>query len=219
MGRTALTLEFDATTHEYRIAGRRVPSVTEVLENVGLIDYSYIPWPTRQMALERGRLVHEAISLHFADELDEDAAEESGILPYVRAAQSALRVLSIRPPLSYEQRVYHPELDYAGTLDLLANAQHGSAGMIVDWKTTQAEYWVRFQLAAYAAALTASDKANGRSRGHWGGALIRRICVELHPDATFRIFEVPAADWHRDFQAFCAALTIWREKQFPRGLQ
>src|SRR5262245_2178024 len=51
-------LEFDPTTHTYRVDGVRYPSVTQVLERVGIIDYSYIPAPTREMALARGSAVH-----------------------------------------------------------------------------------------------------------------------------------------------------------------
>jgi len=204
-----VALTFAAETHEYRINGRLVPSVTQVLEAVGLIDYSHIPWQTRQMALERGRAVHEAIALDLAGDLDEESAGEIGILGYVRAARAARAALGILVPHAVEERVYHPRLDYAGTLDLRAG------NILVDWKMNSAEYWVRFQLAAYAACLAS---AGNDSAIHWGGALVRRICVELHEDGSYRLLEIPADSWLDDFETFRAALRIWRERTYPRSI-
>jgi hypothetical protein len=202
-------LSFTPETHEYRINGRLVPSVTQILEAVGLIDYSHIPWPTRQMALERGRAVHEAIALDLAGDLDEESADEIGILGYVLAARDARGALGVLVPQAVEERVYHPKLDYAGTLDLR------SGNILVDWKTNHAEYWVRFQLAAYAACLASAGK---ESAIHWGGALVRRICVELHEDGTYRLLEMPVESWLEDFETFRAALRIWRERTSPRNI-
>jgi len=202
-----LMLTFTAETHEYRINGRLVPSVTRILESVGLIDYSHIPWQIRQMALERGRAVHEAIALDLAGDLDEESAEEIGILGYVLAARDARAALGILVPTAVEERVFHPKLDYAGTLDLR------DGNIMLDWKTNQADYWVRFQLAAYAACLA------GAGDGRWAGASVRRICVELHDDATYRLYEIPAAGWLEDWQTFLAALRVYRERTYPRGIK
>lgn len=108
-------LTFAAETHEYRVNGRLVPSVTQILEAVGLIDYSHIPWPTRQMALERGRAVHEAIALDLAGDLDEESADEIGILGYIQAARAALTALGILMPTAVEERVYHPQASLRST--------------------------------------------------------------------------------------------------------
>jgi hypothetical protein len=179
-----------------------------VLESVGLIDYSYIPWPTREMALERGRAVHEAIALDLEGDLDEESADEAGILGYVQAARIARAALGILVPAAWEERVFHTGFRYAGTLDLRAG------NIIVDWKTNQAEYWVRFQLAAYAAAIAQTD-----GRTHWGAGLVRRVCFELHDDGSYRLFEFPAAEMFDDLQTFLAALRIWREKTERKELR
>ena len=46
-------LAFDPDAHAYmrRIDGAPIPSVTQVLERCGIIDYSMIPARTRRMAL------------------------------------------------------------------------------------------------------------------------------------------------------------------------
>ncbi|GIU74786.1 MAG: hypothetical protein KatS3mg004_1873 [Bryobacteraceae bacterium] len=204
-------IQFDAAAHSYTIDGRQVPSVTQVLEAVGLINYSHIPWGTRQMALDRGRAVHEAIALDLEGDLDDESADEAGILGYVEAARSARAALGILVPIAHEERVYHRQLDYAGTLDLRVD------GLILDWKTNQAEYWVRFQLAAYAAALSSMCLRSGQT--HWSAGIVRRICVELHEDGTYRLMEIPAVDWKDDFQTFVAALRVWRERTHRRDIR
>jgi hypothetical protein len=201
-------LVFDASAHRYTLAGVDLPSVTQVLESVGLIDYSHIPWPTRQMALERGRAVHEAIALDIEGDLDEESADEAGILGYVQAARSARQALAILVPTAWEERVYHPRWQYAGTLDLR------DGNTIIDWKTNAAEYWVRFQLAAYAACVAQVD-----AKMNWTSWPIRRICAELHEDGSFAIFEFGIESLFDDLQTFLAALRIHREKTNPRSLR
>lgn len=194
-------LEFDAEAHRYMIGGVELPGVTQVLELVGLIDYSHIPWPTRQIALERGRAAHEAIALDLEADLDEGSAERAGVLGYIHAARAARQTLGIKRPDAWEHRAYHPKFLYAGTIDLIY------ADLIVDWKTDHAEYWVRFQLAAYAALVSTTP------------ARIRRICVELHEDGRFRVLELARSSQHDDFQTFLAALRVHQEKTHRRELR
>lgn len=205
---TVNTLTFDAATHTYQLDGQEIPSVTQVLESVGLIDYSHIPWSTREMALERGRAVHEAIELDLEGDLDEESADEAGVLGYVQAARNARAALGILLPDAWEQRVYHERWQYAGTLDLRAGS------ILLDWKTNQAEYWVRYQLAAYAACIAQVD-----GRTHWGAALVRRVCIELHPDSTYCLYEFGAESLFDDLQTFLAALRVHREKTNLRSLR
>ena len=70
-----MPLLFDERTHTYSLDGNVLINVTDVLEAAGLIDYSWIPPATRQMALDRGRAVHQATA--FDDEGDLDV----GVFP------------------------------------------------------------------------------------------------------------------------------------------
>lgn len=205
---TATDLRFEPSLHRYTMDGVEIPSVTQVLESVGLIDYSHIPPLTRQMALERGRAVHEAIALDLDGDLDEESADEAGVLGYVEAARAARAAIGVLVADGWEQRVYHERWRYAGTLDLRAG------NVLVDWKTNQAEYWVRFQLAAYAACIAQVD-----ARTHWGAGLIKRVCAELHDDRTFTLFEFGSETIFDDLQTFLAALRIHREKTEHRSLR
>lgn len=185
-------LTFDADTHTYRLDGRVLPSVTQVLERTGLVDYSFLPPATRDMALARGRAVHEAIALDLEGDLDESSLEgqDGSIAGYIEAARSARRDLGIiGQPELFEHRAHHPAYLYAGTCDLI----HGD--LLIDWKTNKAEWWVRLQTAAYAAL-------------HPEPGRFRRIAVELHNDGTYRLLTFAASNYRRDFADFAAALRV-----------
>jgi hypothetical protein len=80
-------LVFDAPSHTYYLDGERVPSVTQVLEWAHIIDFSHVPDPWRQMALDRGSAVHQAA--HEFNEArfngDAFAAKHPIWMPYVQA--------------------------------------------------------------------------------------------------------------------------------------
>lgn len=64
---------FEEDTHEYSVAGTRVASVTQVIKDNGLIDYSHVP----QQLLDRkrwiGQQVHFAVELYEKSQLDESS--------------------------------------------------------------------------------------------------------------------------------------------------
>ena len=194
-------LTFDAPSHVYRWEGQPVPSVTQVMEDVGIIDYSHIPEFSRDKWLERGRFVHEATHFDDEGELDEGTLDES-LLPYVLAwrkfRQESRLVISL-----IEHRGYHQKFGYAGTLDRSGTVWVSGgvqADVLLDIKTTSAPEWTRYQTAAYAAFFE-----NPRR--------FRRLAVELHRDASYRLFEYEGKDWQNDFGIFCAALTTYRVKR------
>ena len=102
-------------------------------------------------AKSRGTRLHEAIAHHLAGEtleLDEEIA------PYWEQAKPIVKALT--NPRHCEQRVYHPEYRYAGTLDLVADWQ--GRPTVIDWKTSyrmKRLAWLKdyqLQTAAYARA-------------------------------------------------------------------
>lgn len=101
--------------------------------------------------MERGTRLHEAIAQYLAEELlklDEEIA------PYWEQAKPIVKALT--NPRHCEQRVYHPEYRYAGTLDLVADWQ--GRPTLIDWKTSyriKRLSWLKdyqLQTAAYAKA-------------------------------------------------------------------
>ena len=182
-------LIFDPVCHIYKLAtGEALPSVTQILEASGVIDYSALPNNTRNMALQRGSFVHEAIHLDMQGELDWDTLDPI-LLPYVEAAAKFRNEFEVNGGLM-EHRSFHPVYRYAGTLD------YQPKKLLVDWKCGGAQPWVRMQTAAYAALLP--DPGS-----------YRRIAVGLFPDGHYDATkEFRCADWFNDFNDFLCCLRV-----------
>jgi len=133
--------------HRYWLGDRRLPGVTEVLESVGLIDYSVVPQAIRDQALERGTYVHEATALDDQDRLSERSLDPV-LVPYV-AAWRLFRKDSGFTPEVIEEMAYHETLLYAGTPDRIGTM--GKQRVIIDIKSGGLPPWVMIQLAAYKA--------------------------------------------------------------------
>lgn len=199
-------LTFDPELHRYTVDGRELPSVTQVLEDVGIVDYSRIPRDTREAAMARGTRVH--IATAFDDEftfgfnpapLDESTVSDED-MGYVEAWRRFRAEKRFRADL-IEHRSYHPQYWYAGTLDrtgVFESSPHFR--VCVDLKSGTAEPWVQIQTAAYSAFFD-----------HPRTYL--RMCVELHSDATYRVYTFHAKDWQRDFNRFLWALETFRTKR------
>jgi hypothetical protein len=185
--------------HSYQFGERTVPSVTEVLAAVGIIDYRWLRRESREHSLERGTTVHQAISWDIEGDLDEASAIEAGVMPYVEAARRARRELNLDLTL-VEHVVFDPVFWYAGTIDACGDS------VIVDWKTGRCPKWVGVQLAAYAQAL-------GRDRRR-PGSDFALIAIELHEDATYRV--VPVKDYATNWGIFSCALAVHRAKALLR---
>jgi genome maintenance exonuclease 1 len=102
----------------------------------------------RQQAAERGKVIHKLIEARFKGEEMECPSDLSDFW------QEARRILgAIGEVLAVEQPVYHPRLQYAGTLDLLAYWQ--GVLTLFDFKTSHKEKRARWltdaklQIAAY----------------------------------------------------------------------
>lgn len=138
--------------HRYRDAtGRRLLGVTECLQAFGFLsDFSapYLAEKARAKA-ELGTLVHKAIELHLAGQLDVfslDPAIEPYFTSWLRfEAETALRVI-------YSESLVYDEIRaYAGQVDLVAELN--GAPWVLDFKTGQKAPGHKYQLAAYAQAL------------------------------------------------------------------
>ncbi len=187
-----MELHFNADKHEYTLEGLVLPSVTQIMEDVGIIDYSRIPWHIRERALSRGRWVHEATALDDRDELV--IGPEHPYYGYIEAWRNYRRDKTFTPDF-VEERGYHPTFRYAGTLD-----RRKSDRVLLDLKTNDAPWWTRIQLAAYCAL-------------HPEPAKFSRVAVELHHDGSYSYQVFKTTDWHHDFQTFLAAMRVYREKE------
>ena len=189
-----MAFQFDEEKHIYTLDGRPVPSVTQILQAVGNVDYSHIPPSTRRWALERGRMVHLYTQYDDQAVLD-DSCVDPHIAPYLAAWRRFRAETGFTPDL-IEHRGYHPEHGYAGTLD--RRGIHPKLGRVMlDIKTNNAEEWVRLQTAAYSALFP-------------DPATYTRVCVELKGDETYRLVTFPGKEFRRDFQDFLGAFSTMR---------
>lgn len=190
-----LTLE--ESGHIYRADGVIVPSVTQVLSDVGIINYSMMLWPDRERYLQRGKDVHAAT--HYDDEGDlDDATLQEDLIGYLGAWRKFRMDTAFTPDL-IEHRGFHEKYRYAGTLDRLGTWD-AKGRILLDLKTGDLPWWISLQLAAYAAFFKSP-------------ASFRRVGVELHGDGTYRVQEFPCKDFQVDFQVFIQALTIYNLKR------
>lgn len=195
-------LQFDEATHTYTLDGEVLPSVTQILEGVGIIDYSHIPSSTREMALERGRIVHRVTQLDDEGDLDESTVDEA-IVPYL-GSWRRFRADTGFVPNEVERRGHHQRFRYAGTRDRVGPMN--GAAWLVDIKTNDAPEWVRMQTAAYAAF----DPEPRR---------FKRVCVELKATGKvpYRIIERKGSEFGEDFNDFLAALRVWQLRNECNG--
>ena len=159
------TLTFNETSHEYRIDGRIVPSVTQIVNAVLQPDYSHCgPWH-----MERGTAVHRAAELiglgkHLAPVCN-------AIAGYVDAVRRWYAEHPEVVVLGVEMRVH--ARSYAGTLDLLASDSKGP--FLLDWKCGP-HITTCWQLGGYANAIKAMN----------GTQIKRGRGVTLNDDGTYK---------------------------------
>ncbi|MBN2118539.1 MAG: hypothetical protein JW730_18340 [Anaerolineales bacterium] len=180
-------LEFDEAAHIYRLDGRVIPSVTQVLASVGIID----PSKYGAGAAEFGSEVHAACEMY---DLLGEVSNDPRIEPYLAAWAGFRRQKQLDfDPERIEFRACHADLGYAGTVD------RATDDLIIDIKSGGVERWHRLQSSAYAWAMPEPLKYD-------------RWCVYLRNDATYMIHTYPKSETRRDASLFLAALAVhqWR---------
>ena len=195
-----MNLTLDLDTHTYRADGIVVPGVTNVMEDVGIIDYSAVPWDIRENALRRGTAVHLACQFDDENDLRPCGKELAG---YVAAWRKFRAVTGFTPTL-IEHKGFQEQYRYAGTLDRVGHFKNGEE-WVLDIKTTEAPWWTRIQVAAYAAFFA-------------NPATYRRMGVALQADGDYKTHSYPRKNWRRDFNVFLNALAIHNEKQEKKAV-
>ncbi len=192
------TPEFEESTHTYKVDGKPVPSVSELIRPLTDAAYRRIDPAVLEEAAALGTAVHSCTELDDRGELDEESVPED-----CRGYLSAYRAW---------RGVFHPEFHgierrlgcprYAGTIDRIAKI--GGEYWIVDIKTTSELHpHVGVQLAAY-------EKLAGSSLVIPNGKKCRRAALQLNADGTNRFREYKSLD---DYTCLSALLAVygWRQ--------
>jgi hypothetical protein len=203
-----MSLTFFAADHTYELDGVRVPSVTGVLHRAGLINFDAVPPSILAAALERGRVVHQAI--HFWNERDLDVAafdrQFPECAPYLHGWITFTEQRRFVPVLN-ERRVASRRHQVAGTLDCLGTLD-GTA-VLLDFATGRPQdVCKQLQTAAYhALAVEWADEDEELAAFLSKHSVVRRFAVALRKDGTFRL---EAYADPRDFRHFLTLVEAQR---------
>lgn len=177
------TYSFDEETHEYRIDGRVVPSVTQVMgEILGQ------PWQATEWHLQRGRAVHACCALIAEDKEFENDPQIDGQVEACRKfmKDSGAYIEDIEKPL------YSVQYNFAGTPDLITSEGHK---IIIDYKATLTKA-VEIQLGGYGIL---------KPKAKFG------LGVQLNDDGTFKLTHL--IDLKRPRQKFLGLLSAYNTKK------
>jgi len=137
-----MNLQFDETTHTYFWDGKKIPSVTQIINELLPIQYKPDDW-----YLQRGQAVHRA-AVFIAREIDFEYDER--IAGQVAAIRKFFK--EVRPEiLEIEKTVYSKIYRYAGRLDLYVKI--GTKFCLVDYKSSISIERIGLQLAGYSLAM------------------------------------------------------------------
>jgi hypothetical protein len=185
-------IQLDRETHLYT---PNLPSVTEILQDVALIDPTWFTDDAR----DRGSAVHLAAEYYDQGVLDYQSLDPR-IEPYVRA-YIAFRQAH---PLEEGEWIEVPMMDpcklYAGTADRIVRSRPPQLPKIRDLKTGPYAPSHKWQMAAYANMF--EDPASFLREG-----------LYLRPNGTYKIREFPQEEFPTDLNVWNAALTIYYTKR------
>lgn len=186
-------LVFKEDTHQYFADGVLVPSVTQILSDVGL-------WPDYERLdswyADRGSKVHKAVALSDKMRLNWNELDNR-IMGFVESYQK-WRKLTGYKPFQSETPVYNEMLNYAGTPDSYGSFPNESMHRLIDVKCGQPCIFFGLQLAGYSLCL----------RDHYS---FKRTTVHLKEDGSCATHRVH--DNVDDFNQFKAAVTVYHSKR------
>ena len=186
-------IEFDEKKHQYKVNGKVVPSVTEILEHITAPGYGKVNPSILDEAKERGTAVHELteeIDLGFPPEYI-DPAIEGYALAYLKFLED------YDVEWDYiEHQFYEPKMGFCGTIDRVGKIDGADA--VLDIKTTSApsadqKIAVCIQTAAYASAMC--------GRGYFHDEY-ETYALYLHNDGSYELFDCFQYQKDRAFVAY-----------------
>lgn len=187
-------LAFDAERHEYRLDGKVLPSVTQVLAIIN--DFDSIPRAILENARDRGERLHAAINLYNRDDLDLESLDDEtrdNVHAWARFLRESGAVV-----IASEQPVYHPTFRYAGTPDVVL--EWNGRIVVPDIKASFAvPRTVGAQCAAYAEAYSLQMNTKRPER----------YCIHLKDGNYTAHRRTDPSDW----QLFLSCLNVYRFKE------
>jgi len=143
-------ITFDPVLHVYQLGDRRLPSVTEILQALGIVR---VYGSNTNNAL-RGKAVHEACCLYDSNLLDESETSPE-VMCYVNSWKQF--IASTKPTVEMsEQIVWSDEYEAAGTVDRVLKFPDTRI-VVTELKTGSERDWHRLQSAMYCKLLEVNN--------------------------------------------------------------
>ena len=188
-----LRIEFNEARHEYRVEGVVWPSVTQVLDSMGL--FPQYPAAQRDFYLARGAAIHLATGHYDNNCL---GRYDDRLHGFIDAWKNFRRDSGFTPTL-VEYRVASPAFQYVGTTDRVGLLD--GQVTIIDLKAGEPPVCAALQTAAYRKAYFETD----------GVLAERRLAVRLSSDAKYSATEY--RDHTGDERYWLYSLSLYRWKQ------
>jgi hypothetical protein len=202
-------LDFDPTTHIYRVDGIQMPSVTQLLDDAGLTpDYSVVAPRVREHARQRGIHVDAACDL-----LDQEDLDWASVHPEcVGYVEGWARFCADEgyEPVCGQVPLYHP-LGYAGTADSIGTL-NGQWVVVERKATARMSPLYGLQTAGYSQAPYAAPTGGGPLRPvPWGTPA--RLGVQLKRDGSYTVVLYEDSE---DLAAFLGVVALFRWRALRR---
>src|SRR5262245_58878886 len=200
-----MALLFDHDIHAYTLDGTRLPSVTGILRDQGLIHFNGVPPTILEAARRRGSAVHALIHYDNENDLDETSVDENwrAYLEAWRACRAERHIVC----LLCERRLASRRHRVCGTLDLLCEID--GDGWLLDYATGDPDHVAKhLQTAGYlglALEWAVEDAELGRVLSQfprWRRASVRLrrtgmfVFREYTDTLDYTRFQILAAAWH-----------------------
>lgn len=180
---------FDQETHTYTIAGRTVPSVTQVLNDL-------IPsFQADEWYLQRGTAVHACCAMIAQGKAFEHDPQIAGQVAACRRFFAEVKPVV----MDVERRMYSTRYWFAGTFDMLCDID--GKLLLIDWKASIGES-LPYQLGGYSLL---NEMSTGRLDVKYGAG------VQLNDDGTYKMTRVyDLRSYKNGFLALLSAYNIRR---------
>ena len=188
------TFRFEEDGHKYFLGDQQLPSVTQILEGVGIIDKRFYAPGSDQ----RGRYIHKMTELDDTGELAEENVKDD-LRGYLEAWRK-WKTDHDAEILDSEYKVYHPYYGYAGTIDKVIGGKHLH---IADIKSGQPEKWHVLQLTAYFQCFLAMPNEK-----RWKNKDVHLLNIYLKDDGSYKTVKSDP-----NIPMWEAILRVWKWKE------
>ena len=187
--------------------GEPVPSVTEILRDVGLSDaFANIPKEVLENKGRIGTTVHSVIADTLASGYRHRIFPNERVANYFRSWSEWFFTEDAFDVIACEVSTI-PDATYAGTFDCLARRRFDGRWILYDWKTRAPKWYDGFQLAAYL-YLAAVNPAVPYGPADLARTERRIVSLNERRPGRSKLYADPS-----DFEVWLSAVRVWHARK------